>query len=121
MNIKNIKSCYGKLPSEIFCLSLGINIKVTGSAYKHVFKQKIRSKEEIENRAESIKYIKELLEVSSLYQDHSKKIHAVGATEYWNVQGIIKGVSMHVTLRKIGNQPIHLFSWHYQGKRPQIN
>lgn len=120
MQIKSFKSLYDLLPKEIFCLCLACKVKVTRSGYRHVFEDKARRITERTSRAKAIPYLPLLIKNINLYQHHSKQLQGNGNIEFWNLQGVIDGVCVHVTLRKIGNQDLHLYSWHYKGLSPKI-
>jgi hypothetical protein len=120
MKIKPFKSLYDSLPGEIFCLCLSCNVKVTRSGYKHVFENKARKIIDIKFRAKAIEHIPRLIETINVYQFHSKQLRRNGDIEFWNLQGVINNVCIHITLRKIGNQDLHLYSWHYKGASPKI-
>jgi hypothetical protein len=119
MDIKTVKTLYKKLPREVFCKSLHKNIKITRAGYKHVFQEKTRKKEDIKTRAKAIELLKLLIESINLYQYHTKIFNTDGDIEYWNLQGVIQDTCIHITIRKIGGNPPHLYSWHYKGVSPK--
>ena len=120
MNIEIFKSLYAELPKDIFCKSLNCEIKITRAGFKHVFKERIRKGEDIKTRGLAIKYIPDLLARLNIYQQHTKKINSNGDISYWNLQGVVNNVCLHLTIRKIGNQNLHLYSWHWKGQSPRI-
>lgn len=124
MNLKQLKTkykaAYQALPSEIACKSLNTTVKRTKSGFQHVFTNKIRTQIEISSRGNAIKHLVTLIESINIYQDHEKHFRGEGLTEYWNLQGVVNGVCIHLTIRKIGAQEPHLYSWHYKGISPKI-
>ncbi len=120
MQIKQFKTQYKLLPKVIFCKSLNLKINITRTGFKHVFHGKMRKNEDIKARVKCLKYIPILLETINIYQFHTKEFLSSGNCEYWNIQGVIKGVCIHVTIRKIGNQSPHLYSWYWKGQSPNI-
>ena len=120
MKISTFKKLYHSLPSEIFCGALDSSIKITRTGFQHVFYGKRRNGEDITMRGKCIKLIQPLLETTTLYQWHSKQFVHNGDIEYWNFQGVVKGICIHVTIRQIGNQNKHLYSWHSKGLSPKM-
>ena len=114
------KKAYKALPVAIFCKSLNCEIKRTKAGFEHVFSQKIRSKEDLQGRGKAIKYLAPLIESINIYQWHEREFKAQGIINYWNLQGVVDGVCIHITIRSIGNQDPHLYSWHYKGISPKI-
>ena len=117
--IKKAKEKYFSWGNEIFCLALNENIKITRVAWDHIFKEKVRSKEQLFFRAKNFILAKKLIKKINLPQNHTIKYKKNGDIKFWILQGIINKKIILVVIRQIGNQKKHFYSLVYKGSVPQ--